>query len=647
MILQMEKFTLFAFAQDKDRLLRELMRKKCVQLDAPDTLPDYEQICKLAERENVQLFEQEQTIGRLSAALAALSSYEEKPALFAKKRVVAYEELGEDAVQYALGLAQAIETNRAHAADIAAAKSQDQFLLQSLQPWEKLDLPLDYAGSAACLVRFYLLPATADLPALKEGLERELPAHLELVSEDKDQKYLCIVLHNSCEGQVAERLKQHNAVRATFPPFVQGAARQVIRSIEERFAIYERYLQRLEKELAETAANAPALKLGYDAASLQLEQQRAKANLLLTDSLFVVTGWVPAEDKPKLDALLKNYECCCEYQPAQGDEAPIKLKNNQFAKPFEFITEMYSLPAYTGVDPSFVMAPFFILFFGMMLSDAGYGLLLLIIGLVVLFKYKPEGAMNGIMKLVVMCGASTVVWGAIYGGWFGNLIPQVAETFFGKTVTVPLLLDPLNDPISIIIISFLFGAVHLFTGMWVKASLLVRRGHLWDAVFDIGLWYLVLVGIGMLLLPGILQTIGMYMAIAGAVGLILTQGRHEKNIIMKLLKGIMSLYDITSYFSDILSYSRILALGLATGVIANVVNIMGTLPGANVIGVIAFVLIFALGHSLNLAINALGSYVHTSRLQYVEFFGKFYESGGVAFRPFAPQTKYTMFESKE
>lgn len=199
---------------------------------------------------------------------------------------------------------------------------------------------------------------------------------------------------------------------------------------------------------------------------------------------------------------------------------------------------------------------------------------------------------------------------------------------------------------SVMILSFVLGAVHLFTGMGIKIYMMAKRGHLLDGLMDIGLWYVLLVGLPMLVLPAT-APIGKVLSIVGALGLILTQGRHEKNIFMKLIKGVMSLYDITSYLSDVLSYARILALGLAGGVIANVVNMMGTMPGLNVIGVIAFVLIFAFGHVFNLAISGLGAYVHTSRLQYVEFFGKFYEAGGKPFKPFKANTKYTLISDKE
>ena len=260
---------------------------------------------------------------------------------------------------------------------------------------------------------------------------------------------------------------------------------------------------------------------------------------------------------------------------------------------------------------------------------------------------KPdEGFLKNALQIGVSCGISTIFWGAMFGGYFGNLVTQVAESWFGMTVTVPSVFDPLNDPMSVMILSFILGGIHLFVGMGIKIYMLAREGHLMDGLMDVGLWYLVLIGLPLMLLPAFFN-VGMVLAIVGAVGLVLTQGRHEKNILMKPIKGVMSLYDITSYLSDVLSYSRILALGLAGGVIANVFNLLGTMPGFNLIGIIVFVLIFVIGTAFNVAISGLGAYVHTARLQYVEFFGKFYEAGGRPFKPFQPNTKYTLISDKE
>ena len=211
----------------------------------------------------------------------------------------------------------------------------------------------------------------------------------------------------------------------------------------------------------------------------------------------------------------------------------------------------------------------------------------------------------------------------------------------------PLWFNPLNDPMKLLTWSFIFGGIHLAVGMGIQAYKFVKDGKYLDALFDIGFWYVLLLGLVFLLLGGAVATLGKYMAIGGAILLVLTQGRSQQGLIKKLLMGILSLYNVTGFLSDVLSYSRLLALGLATGVIATVVNTMGSLFGFNVLGIIIFVIVFVFGHAFNILINALGAYVHASRLQYVEFFGKFYEGGGKAFDPLKIKTKYIQLENKE
>lgn len=281
------------------------------------------------------------------------------------------------------------------------------------------------------------------------------------------------------------------------------------------------------------------------------------------------------------------------------------------------------------------MAPFFFIFFGMMVSDAGYGILLALASFLAIKKIKPKGMAKKLLELLLLGGISTLIWGAIFGGWFGGLIPLP-----------PIWINPIEDPMSLLVFSFILGLIQIYTGLILKAYINIKDGDLLSALFDQGFWLVLLTGCIMFALPGTAQA-AKIVAIVGAVGLILTQGRTQKNPIQKLLSGVMSLYDITGYLSDVLSYSRVLALGLATGVIGTVINTMAELVGVNIIGYIAMVLILVIGHVFNIAINALGAYVHSSRLQYVEFFSKFYEGGGRAFNPFRINTRYINLENGE
>jgi len=280
------------------------------------------------------------------------------------------------------------------------------------------------------------------------------------------------------------------------------------------------------------------------------------------------------------------------------------------------------------------------LFFGMMLSDAAYGLILFLGGLLVLKKLDISRNMAGVVRTLMFGGLSAVFWGILYGSWFGDAATIIARTFFNVEFIMPAVLNPLDDPVTVLIVSLSFGFLHLIVGMGVKAYLLIIRGRIWSAVFDVGLWYVVMLGIGLIVLGGNVSTVGTYVVISGVAGLILTQGRSKKGIISKLISGVASLYNVVGYFSDILSYSRILALGLSTAVIASVFNTMGSMAGNSVLGALLLLVVFLIGHIFNIMISSFGSYVHTARLHYVEFFGEFYESGGRPFQPYGVVPKY-------
>ena len=363
------------------------------------------------------------------------------------------------------------------------------------------------------------------------------------------------------------------------------------------------------------------------------ERLEESQKVATTESTATIYGYIPAKFKKTLK---KEFdECVIDFYPAD-ENAPVLFENGFFASPVEDITATYSMPSKTDVDPNPIMAFFYYLFFGMMFSDAGYGaIMVLVCGYM---GYVNKSKNYKMMQMFFFCGISTLFWGLMYGSFFGNLFASVAETFFGRKIVLrPLWIDPTGEPLTLLIFSIALGFIQIITGLCIKLYSELRLGNIKDGLLDTSPWIITLSGLG-LTAAGIsfpqLQKAGILVLIAGVILLILTQGRKQKNPVMKLFSGILSLYNITSYISDILSYSRLMALGLATGVIAQVVNILGSLGGKSVIGVMMYILVFIIGHSMNFAINMLGAYVHTNRLQYVEFYSKFYEGGGKRFVPF-------------
>ncbi|MBR5740838.1 MAG: V-type ATP synthase subunit I, partial [Firmicutes bacterium] len=344
-------------------------------------------------------------------------------------------------------------------------------------------------------------------------------------------------------------------------------------------------------------------------------------------------------------------ECYYEFRdPEEGETVPVLLKNSKFATPIEAVTEMYSLPAYGTIDPTAIYSIWYIIFFGLMFSDAGYGLLMIIACGVALKKYNFEGTMYKFVKGFLYCGISTFFWGAMFGSWFGDLISVVSSTFFGKEIAIkPILFDPLSNPMPLLVASIVLGVAHLFLALGIEGYKLLKEGKLVDFICNIILWYATIIGLILWLAGSSIgpaaTTVGKYMSIIAIVGLALTGGRDRKGF-GKIMGGFSNVYDITSWLSDIMSYARIMALGLATGAIAQVVNTIGTLAGGGVKGAILFIVVFLLGHTLNFGINVIGAFIHSARLQFVEFFGKFYEDGGDAFAPLKKNTKYIKIENK-
>ena len=468
------------------------------------------------------------------------------------------------------------------------------------------------------------------------------------------------------------------AKRGGFPGGIPGnmnnlmkQAQRMQRQMEEQAKALEEEIRGARKEredaLGKIAGLAPKreeLLLAADYISARAEKYQVLGELWQSPHTFCLAGYLPAEDAPGLVGELESrFTLLAEVtEPGPQEDPPVKLKNNFFTEPVEGVVEGYSLPGRHEVDPSAVMAFFYYVLFGMMLSDAAYGILTVVGSAFALKKFPDmELKMRKTLRMFLFCGISTTVWGVLFGSYFGDAIPVIAQTFFHTEITVPALwFEPLDDPMRLLIFSFGVGVAHLFTGLGVQFYQLAKQKKYADALYDVVFWYLLVGGLIVVLLsteifqniaelpfvvPGPVAAVAGVLAGIGAVGILFTAGRESRNPVKRFLKGLYGLYGVSSYLSDILSYSRLLALGLATSVISTVFNQLGAMLGGGVVGAIFFAVVFLIGHSMNMAINLLGAYVHTNRLQFVEFFGKFYEGGGRAYAPFAANTKH--FQIKE
>lgn len=520
--------------------------------------------------------------------------------------------------------------------------------LKTLEAWSRYDMPLEIRETRQVRFELGVVPATVNVDDLREAVAKVSDsASIETVNRDKDMIYIFTADLKTEHGDVVTVLKQWGYTPAPFENHT-GTVAENRKRFEKEIAAGRKEIKALEADIAKCEHMKNNIECLQDQMIIERDREKIKGSFLKTGKTFKLEGWIPVECKKDVEKVLERHDCLYAYRkPKDDEEVPVLVRNSSFGTPFSAITEMYSLPDYRGFDPTDIFSIFYAMFFGIMLSDAGYGLILTVACFFILRKYDIEGLTRKMIKMFLFCGIATVFWGAMFGGWLGDFIPSFTKTVFGHKVNVGAIwFNPIDDPTKLLIFSLLFGVVHLFAGMGINAYMMIRRGNLKDAVFDVFSWYMVIVGGGLWLAGSNISAgaapAGRVVCIVGAVIILLTGGRNNKGI-GKLTGGLGSLYGVTGYISDILSYARLLALGLATGVIANVVNLLGSMIGSGVVGLIAMIVVGIIGHTFNLAINALGSFVHSSRLQYIEFFGKFYEDGGEEFSPFRNNTRYVRF----
>ena len=648
MIANMDKISIVGLNQEKEKILNLLMMYGAVEV----TETELEELTSVQDDGvDTTIRQLEENIGIAKKVLEYLGRLDtRKKPLFFQKRQIGLKNFNENLLLPTGVLGDIFKTNRyiESSNQLKSERNKIRADISLLEPWKSYSLPLDFTGTKSTQALLGTIPKESgtDFTAALQ----ELGAAVTQIFENDKELGLSVIFHNSDETEITAYLRECGFSKAEIGR-EHNTVQQKIESLQKLAEEKEREILGLTKTLTDIAVTKDTFEIVYDYMNLKLQRCQEQKKLFGTQRCFLLTGWIVEE---KADRVIRklNEEFTVHIEtrkPEKGEQYPILLKNNKLVRPFEIITKMYSLPIPGGLDPNPAMAPFFFLFFGIMLGDAGYGILLSLITAILLKKYKFEGAMDSMMRLMFLCGISTIFWGAMFGSWFGDLFAVL-----GKATGIEWFsnvkawwFNPLegSNVVKLLIFSFAMGGIHIAWGMALKAWILIKQGKWLDAVFDVGFWYCVLGGLVLMLLG--INPIGTYLAAGGAVGLILTQGRSQKNIIMKFFSGIASLYDVTGYLSDILSYSRLLGLGLSTAVIAQVVNTMGSLAGFNLGGIIVFILVFLLGHTFNIAINTLGTYVHTSRLQYVEFFGKFYEGGGKEFTPLAIRTKYITLKEEE
>ena len=573
--------------------------------------------------------------------------------------------------QDCMAVARKIVRNEKEISECSGNILKNENQKESLVPWMNLDVPMSFTGTdktAAFIGSVQGVCDEAQVYALiKEKTEGIEELSVTVLSSESDMTNIFVLCLKEAREKVESALRSLGFAKP--PQAVLGVPKKVAEDLDRDTEKQKTEIERLKKGIEEYAGSREDLRVVSDYYRTRAEKYRLLGTIPQTRKAFFIEGWVPAESAEAVAKLLtEKYGAIVDYEEKkEGETEPTLLRNNKFSRNYEPVLASYGLPQHGKVDPTTIMSFFYMFFFGMMLSDAGYGLLMVIGCGFALLKF-PRMA-QGMKKMITMffwCGVSTVFWGIMFGGFFGDVIDVVAKTFFGYTgdkIVKPLWFDPLTSPMRLLIWCMLFGIIHLFFGLGIKGYQYLKDGDIVGFVSDIIAWYAFLIGLILMLLPTDLfaniaqmqfnfppfvAPLAKGLAIGGMVVILLMSGRANKNWGLRIALGAYDIYGVTGWLSDALSYSRLLALGLATGVIASVINTMAAMvgEGKGIIGLIIFFIIFIIGSVLNFAINLLGAYVHTNRLQYVEFFGKFYDGGGEPFEPFETKTKYIEFNKE-
>lgn len=663
-VLAMKRISICGLKQDRKAIMEKIQRKGVIEVQ--DFVAEDEVFSK--QTMPISNSEFERNIHDAEAAIEILNTYNlEKSGLlssFKGRDVIDVEKYDGFKKEYTR-VSSAVSKLLALAKDVAEKKAEivkDKQQIEMLKPWETLDIPFNFQGTEKTAAFIGALPGEWTLDAIYEGLAQCLPVDVNVISTTKNQTCIFVVSHKDNKENVNATLRgmgfSYPSVDISVAPS-EGKTLLLadIEKLEKEIAGLEDQIKSYEDQRAD-------IKFMADYQAIRAEKYAVTNSLPQSEHTFIISGYIPEIYIKDIEEILKDYAVTIDTEDVLEDEdAPVMLKNNAFSSSVQGVVESYALPSKGEVDPSFLISLFYFVFFGFMLADAAIGLLIVIgAGALLIMNKNMEKGLKNNVKLFLFGGISATIFGVLFGSYFGDVITSVSSNFFGNGIVVkPLWLDMTANPMTVLTLALCMGLIHIFTGMGVGAYQFIKKKDYMSLIFGVLVWYVILIGLivkclSMQMIMDILLggrepllsaqvgTVGLIAAGVGALVVIVMGEFNTKSWPKRLLKGAYAVYGITGYLSDVLSYSRLLALGLATGVISSVANMIGTMFGSGVLGVIIFALVFLIINAINIGINTLGAYVHTNRLQYVEFFSRFYEGGGRPFEPYSIKTKYYKFK---
>lgn len=642
-IVKMKRLHLLALAKEHDAILRKLQHMGCVEISEPESVPDSLKRCGSAVADCMAQQRQLQTA---TDALKRLAPKGRSGGLLTPRPQIAEADyLNEADFDEELKAAEEINALTADLNRLTARENQLRAERAALTPWQALDIPTEVSGTKRVDITTGTLPPFAQWDAVEGEVAAQCPeTALYQLSASKEQQCVVVFSYKAETTQVLELLRSHGFSAGQLKGRTGTVQQQLDElSVKERQAAAEK--EETLKKLEGYAGRMDSMQLCADRLATRMMREENRHRLLTDGCIVAFDGWVSAEKLPRLTAWLDTLDCAYDVaDPTEEEipEVPVALKSNVLTRSMNCITEQYSLPAYDGVDPNPVMAPFFIVFFGMMMADMAYGLVMILGALLFLKKKRPDDP--SFMEMIFWCGITTFVFGAMTGGFLGDFIPQLCKLINpASTFAMPALFDPLNDTMAVMVGSLVLGGIQIFTGMMVSVVEKAKKGCFADALWDEITWWIILAGGAMAVLKvGNVSGIPVVLCI-GCLMLVYGAGRGKKGF-GKVTGLVGAVYNgVTGFFSDILSYVRLMALMLSGAVLAQVFNMLGASTG-NIVG---FIVISLVGNTLNLALNLLGCYVHDMRLQFLEFFGRFYKEGGKAYRPLCLQAKHVEIIKEE
>ena len=642
-IVNMKKFKLFIFDGDRAKLIDKFQKFNYVHIDESRFDADFSEDDFTRPRSSEDLIEIDDKIKRSKEDIDLLLQFKDKenPLKAMKEGVedISLEELA------ARALAFPFEKIDGEIKALVEAKDKNNSKIQNidskigeLKPWEDLSSSLDGLNNMGS-VNIYTGTISSNHAAEFESefIKNDL-AYLDRVSKDKNFYYYLMIVENSVDEKIKSLFSSYG-----FTPInikADGKVKDKIESYErDKEFLYEKN-KNIEEDLKTYLKYLEDFKFSYEFYRNEKIKIMSERKFLKTTELDLIEGYVPSDKLSDFENEVKkvcgeNYYLNAEDANRDSEKVPILLKNNSFVSPFELMTEMYSMPRYNEIDPTPFFAPFYFIFAGIMVGDFGYGLLVFLGTLFALKKFKLTEKKRRFIKFFNYLSISTIIFGLVFGSFFGGIIE------------LPALIDPAEDSTLLVILSLILGGIHIFFALGIKAYMNIRDGKPKDALYDVGFWYMAVLGaIGFILSKFLPQVaafgkVFLVVMVLGMIGIVATGGREEKSTGAKIGWGIYSLYGISSYLGDFVSYLRLMALVLSGSFLGLAINmIAGMLFESNILGKLFAIVIFVVFQLFNAFLSYLSAYVHTARLTYVEMFNKFYEGGGIPFKKMIENSDY-------